>query len=186
MLLLVAAVPSGRAGERCAAHFPELRHFVETAGSRATPDETTALALADELAIERSLWLDEAAHHRSRLETVGATVGLARLDAIDAELAVLFDQLSITPDEPNAPRRDGDRETARLRRRRRILPEWPIRSVAGPAREIEPVHREIVVVRPTAGWLSRRAQRSAAQNDQGGSRRCVARRPAPSRRRQGG
>ncbi len=153
VLLLVAAIPNGRAGERCAAHFPELRNFVETSGSRATPDATTVLALADELAIERSLWRDEAAHHRNRLETVGATLGLARLDAIDAELAVLFNQLSSllasrmpldeTVIEKLLDCGDGSVPPS----------EWPIRSVAGPAREIEPVHREIVVSdRPPDGY----------------------------------
>ena len=90
---LLIVVPSASAGDRCTSHFPELRTFVEKAGSRATPDDLTARALAEELAIERVLWIDEADHHRRRLEMVGAAVGLTRLDAIDVELLSLFNQL---------------------------------------------------------------------------------------------
>ncbi len=153
LLVLAAAVTSGRAGERCSAHFPELRDFVETAGSRATPDEPTALVLADELAIEWSLWRDEASHHRSRLEVVNATAGLARLDAIDADLAALFDRLSSLladrmPLEETVVEKlldcgDGPVSAS----------GWPIRSANGPSPEIEAVHREVVVSdRPPDGY----------------------------------
>ena len=144
-LVLTAVIPFGTAGERCATHFPELRSFAENAGGRATPDEPTALSLAEELAIERALWRDEAAYNRSRLEAVGATVGLARLDVIDAELAGLFDQLSslltsrMPLDETIVEKLLDCGEGSES------PPEWPIRSVDGPARGIDPIHREVVV-----------------------------------------
>ncbi len=144
-LVLIAAIPSGWAGERCATHFPELRSFVENAGSRATPDEPTALSLTEELAIERALWRDEAEFNRNRLEAVGATTGLARLDVIDAELAGLFNQLSslltgrMPLDETVVEKLLDCGEGVDS------PPEWPIRSMDSPARGSEPIHREVVV-----------------------------------------
>jgi len=73
--VLAAIAWSAAAGERCESHFPELRSFVERAGSRATPDADTAGVLIDELAVERALWDDEVARHRARLETAAAHFG---------------------------------------------------------------------------------------------------------------
>jgi RHS repeat-associated protein len=144
-VVLVAAIPGSQAGERCAAHFPELRRFVETAGSRATPDETTSRTLTDELAIERALWIDEVARNRNRLGAVGATVGLARLDAIDADLAALFDQLSSLLAGRMALDEDVVGQLLDCGESTGSPPEWPIRSADGPTGKFEPAHREVVV-----------------------------------------
>ncbi len=146
------AVPQAHAGDRCAAHFPELRDFVELAGGHATPDETTATVLADELAIERALWTDEFDRHRRRLEAAGAVVGVARLEAIDAELAAAFDQLASLL---------GDRAPLDEQLVDELLDcgdgagdiDWPIRSMDHPVIEAPPRHREAVVAaQPPVGY----------------------------------
>ena len=150
--LTLAASSTGWAGDRCDAHFPELRAFVESAGHRATPDEVAARSLADELAIERALWMDDAERNRSRLEAVGAAVGIQRLEAIDTELSALFDQLEFLL----VSRAPLDENTVE-----KLLEcgggpgsntEWPIRSTAGPVPTVEPQHRPAVIAEgPPAG-----------------------------------
>ena len=151
-LILTASSPAW-AGDRCDAHFPELRAFIESAGHRAIPDEVAARSLADELAIERALWMDDAERNRSRLEAVGATVGIRRLEAIDTELSALFDEL----ESLLVSRAPLDENTAA-----KLLDcgpgagsdtEWPIRSTAGPVPTVEPQHRPAVIAEgPPAGY----------------------------------
>ncbi|HSN56180.1 MAG TPA: DUF6531 domain-containing protein, partial [Candidatus Sulfomarinibacteraceae bacterium] len=138
-LLTVAAASSSAAGDRCLSHFPELRAFVDLAGTRGTPDEDTAAALADELAVERALWADEANHNRQRLAAAGAGAGLDRLDAVDAELGTLFD----TFEAMLSGRGPLDEVVVD-----RLLecggaggPRWPIRSGSAPLPEAPPEHR---------------------------------------------
>ncbi len=148
--LLAAVAAPVVAGDRCTSHFPELRAFVAVAGSRATPDEATARSLTDELSIERALWTDEANRHRARLAEHGAAAGLARLDAIDAELAAVFARLEAAL-AARGPLDEG--AVGRLLACADDTAGWTIRST-GPAIEDGPASRRepVVAAQPPDGY----------------------------------